>query len=75
MPGQQNLSNNPRIREQQAAVLKMVPNAQLACVIDTGEARNVHPRNKAPLGDRLVKIARATVYGEKIEYSGPSMTP
>ena len=71
LPGQQNLSNNPRIREQQAAVLKMVPNAQLACVIDTGEARNVHPRNKAPLGDRLVKIARATVYGEKIEYSGP----
>jgi sialate O-acetylesterase len=71
IPGQQNLSNNPRIREQQAAVMKMVPNVQLAGIIDTGEARNVHPRNKAPLGDRLVRIARATVYGEKIEYSGP----
>src|SRR5207249_3019074 len=71
LPGQQNLSNNPRIREQQAAVLKLSPDTQMACIIDTGEARNVHPRNKQPLGDRLTKIALATTYGQKIEYSGP----
>jgi sialate O-acetylesterase len=72
IPGQQNISNNPRIREQQASVLKQIPNVQLACIIDTGEAKNVHPRNKAPLGDRLARIARANVYGEKIEFSGPA---
>jgi sialate O-acetylesterase len=31
----------------------------------------VHPHNKAPLGERLTKIALANVYGKKIEYSGP----
>ncbi|HVT80241.1 MAG TPA: sialate O-acetylesterase, partial [Phycisphaerae bacterium] len=71
LPGQQNLSNNPRIREQQAAAMKLAPNTAMACVIDTGEARNVHPRNKQPLGDRLTKIALANAYGQKIEYSGP----
>ncbi len=71
LPGQQNLSNNPRIREQQAAVLKLSPNTAMAGIIDTGEAKNVHPRNKAPLGERLTKIAMANAYGQKIEFSGP----
>ena len=30
-----------------------------------------HPHNKAPLGDRLARIALANVYGRKIEYLGP----
>ncbi|HEY4330600.1 MAG TPA: sialate O-acetylesterase [Phycisphaerae bacterium] len=71
LPGQKNLSNNPRIREAQAAVLKLVPNTGMAVIIDTGEATNVHPRNKQPLGDRLTKIALANTYGQKIEFSGP----
>jgi sialate O-acetylesterase len=70
LPGQQNLSNNPLLREQQATVLA-IPNTAMACIIDTGEAKNVHPHNKAPLGERLTKIALANVYGKKIEYSGP----
>jgi len=70
LPGQQDLSNNPRLREQQATVLKL-PNTGMAVAIDVGEAKNVHPRNKAPVGDRLTRIALANVYGQKIEYSGP----
>jgi sialate O-acetylesterase len=70
LPGQQDVSNNPRIREGQAKVLEL-PNTEMAVVIDTGEAMNVHPHNKAPLGDRLTRIALANVYGRKIEYSGP----
>ena len=46
-------------------------NTGLAVIMDTGEAKNVHPHNKAPLGERLTKIALANVYGQKIEYSGP----
>jgi sialate O-acetylesterase len=30
-----------------------------------------HPRNKAPLGERLTRIAMAKVYGKSVEYSGP----
>lgn len=71
LPGQQNVSNNPLIREQQAKILAL-PNTGLAVVMDTSEAKNVHPKNKEPLGDRLTKIALANVYGQKIEYSGPT---
>ena len=70
LPGQQNVSNNPLIREQQAKILAL-PNTGMAVVLDTSEAKNVHPHNKEPLGDRLSKIALANVYGQKIEYSGP----
>ena len=70
LPGQQNISNNPVIREQQAAVLS-VPKTAMAVTIDLGEAKNVHPHNKAPLGDRLTRIALANTYGRTIEFSGP----
>ena len=70
LPGQQNISNNPRIREEQAGVLAL-PNTGMAVTIDTGEAKNVHPHNKEPLGDRLTRIALANTYGRKIEYYGP----
>ena len=70
LPGQQNVSNNPLVREQQAKILAL-PNTGMAVVLDTSEAKNVHPHNKEPLGDRLTKIALANVDGQKIEYSGP----
>jgi sialate O-acetylesterase len=70
LPGQKNISNNPRIREAQLTALKL-PDTGVAVIIDTGEATNVHPHNKAPLGDRLTRIALANVYGRNIEYSGP----
>ncbi len=31
----------------------------------------MHPKNKQELCERLTRIARANVYGEKIEYYGP----
>jgi sialate O-acetylesterase len=70
LPGQQNVSNNPLVREQQAKILAL-PNTGMAVVLDASEAKNVHPHNKEPLGDRLTKIALANVYGRKIEFSGP----
>ncbi len=70
LPPQANLSNNPRVREQQATILSL-PNTGMAVTLDIGEEHNVHPHNKAPLGERLTKIALANAYGQKIEYSGP----
>ena len=43
----------------------------MAVAMDVGEKKNVHPKNKQDLADRLARIARANVYGEKIEYRGP----
>jgi hypothetical protein len=48
-----------------------LPNTGMAVAIDVGDPTNVHPKNKAPVGERLTRIALANVYGRRIEYSGP----
>jgi sialate O-acetylesterase len=63
-------SNKPEVREAQAKALS-IPNTAMAVTIDIGDKKNVHPKDKQDLGDRLARIARALVYKEKIEYSGP----
>ena len=71
LPALGNVSNNPMVREQQAQILS-VKNAGLAITIDIGDPKDVHPHNKAPLGERLTAMAMANVYGAKTEYTGPT---
>lgn len=60
------------VREAQAMAAQHVENSGLACLIDIGEAGDIHPRNKQEVGRRLGLIARAKTYGEQqLEYSGP----
>jgi len=61
----------PELREAQFLTWKKTPNTAMAVTVDVGDALNIHPRQKEPVGDRLALAARALVYGEKIEYSGP----
>jgi sialate O-acetylesterase len=70
LPALKNVSNNPMVRESQAAILSL-PNTGMAVTIDIGDPDNVHPKNKEPLGDRLTLIALANAYGHKVEFSGP----
>lgn len=70
LPALKNISNNPRVREQQATILQL-PNTGMAVTVDIGDPNDVHPHNKAPLGERLTLIALANAYGHKVEYSGP----
>jgi sialate O-acetylesterase len=65
-----NASNNPEIREAQATVLKL-KNTGMAVTIDIGDPKNVHPKDKQDVGDRLTRIALANAYGHTIEFSGP----
>ena len=60
-----------RLREAQSMVLTTEPNTGQAVIIDVGEARNIHPKNKQEVGRRLALWALATTYGRKIPYSGP----
>jgi sialate O-acetylesterase len=70
LPALKNVSNNPEVREQQAKILEL-KNTGMAVTIDIGDPDNVHPKNKAPLGERLTAIALAKVYGRKVPFSGP----
>ncbi len=70
LAGQARPSNRPEVREAQATVLRL-KNTGMAVATDVGEERNVHPRNKQAVADRLVRIALANTYGKPIEYSGP----
>lgn len=60
------------VREAQVLNLS-VPNTGMAVAIENAgnEPTNIHPKNKQDIGYRLGLIARAKVYGEKLEYSGP----
>jgi sialate O-acetylesterase len=57
-------------REAQLSVLS-VPNTAVAVTIDLGEANDIHPGNKAPVGARLAKAALHVAYHRKGAYSGP----
>ena len=61
----------PEIREAQFLTLAEVTNTAMAVTTDVGEANDLHPQQKEPIGARLALAARALAYGEKIEYSGP----
>ena len=61
----------PEIREAQLQVAQAVPNTALAVTLDVGDAEDIHPANKEPVGARLALAARALAYGDQIEYSGP----
>ncbi|MFT4113537.1 sialate O-acetylesterase [Silvibacterium sp.] len=60
----------PAIREAQRRTLKLT-NTGMAVTIDIGNPGNVHPADKQDVGHRLALAALGTVYGEKVEDSGP----
>lgn len=60
-------------RESQALTAASVPNSCLAVTIDTGDADNIHPIDKLPVGDRLARCALANHYGQPMVFSGPTL--
>ncbi len=61
----------PEIRESQLLSWLKTPNTAMAVTTDVGDPKDIHPRQKEPVGARLALAARAVAYGEKIEFSGP----
>jgi len=60
-----------RVREAQTACLS-IPNTGMAVLTDIGDARDIHPKNKQDVGERLALWALAKDYGKKdLVYSGP----
>lgn len=58
------------LREAQTRALRL-PNTGQAVIIDVGEGRDIHPRNKYDVAARLVRWALVKDYGLKLPYRSP----
>lgn len=63
-------SNWAELREAQTMTLSL-PKTGMAVIIDIGDAKDIHPRNKQDVGKRLAYWAESQVYGKELVYSGP----
>jgi sialate O-acetylesterase len=73
MPKDKNPTNSQwaELRDAQLRTMLTVPNTAMAVITDVGDEKDIHPKRKQPVGERLATAALALSYGEKIEYSGP----
>ena len=63
-------SNWAELREAQTRTLSL-PNTGQAVIIDLGEGKDIHPKNKHDVAARLVRWALAKDYGMKLVYRSP----
>jgi sialate O-acetylesterase len=59
------------VREAALKAVQSVPKSGMAVTLDVGEAKDIHPKNKQAVGDRLARWALGTVYGQAGATSGP----
>ena len=59
------------LREAQAMATQALDKCGMACIIDLGEAEDIHPVRKKEVGERLAKLAFANDYGRKLVANGP----
>ena len=58
------------LREAQTMTLSL-PNTGQAVIIDAGEGRDIHPRDKQTVANRLARIALARDYGVEMAWQSP----
>ncbi len=59
------------LREAQTMTMDKLPNTGQAVIIDIGEGRDIHPKNKVDVGRRLARLALANEYGLDIAHDSP----
>lgn len=59
------------LREAQWLTGVNTPNAGTAIIIDIGEEKDIHPKNKQDVGKRLAYLALKNTYGKDIPSQGP----
>jgi len=62
----------PEIWAAQTAAMKLIPHSGMAVISDVGNIEDIHPRNKAPVGERLALWALHETYGHTdLVHAGP----
>jgi sialate O-acetylesterase len=59
------------LREAQTMTMTRLPNTGEAVIIDIGEGRDIHPRNKQDVAKRLARWALAKDYGVQLAHRSP----
>ncbi len=59
------------LREAQTMTLDRLENCGQAVIIDVGEGKDIHPKNKVDVGRRLARIALARDYGISVAWQSP----
>lgn len=54
-----------KVRQLQLNAFTAIPACGMAVIIDIGEAKDIHPKNKFDVGERLARWAKHDVYGKK----------
>ncbi|WDE97559.1 sialate O-acetylesterase [Lentisphaera profundi] len=62
----------PWMRHTMDKVQGLVKNGAMACVIDVGMQKDIHPPYKKFAGDRLALLARKLTYNEDVVHQGPT---
>ena len=60
------------LREAQTMTMSRLPHTGEAVIIDVGEGKDIHPRNKQDVGQRLARWALARDYGFPISHQSPT---
>jgi sialate O-acetylesterase len=60
------------LREAQTMTMSRLPNTGQAVIIDLGEGKDIHPRNKQDVATRLARWALARDYGKSFAYQSPT---
>ena len=53
----------PELWAAQTEAMKRIPHSGMAVINDVGNFENIHPKNKAPVGERLARLALNQTYG------------
>ena len=76
--GQQKGAENPNahswawMRESQLKTLEL-EHTSVANTIDLGDVKNIHPKDKLPIGKRLALLAARDTLGKDVQAQGPTM--
>jgi len=61
----------PQVRAAQEQALKNIPNSEMVVTLDLGANKNIHPKDKQPIGERLANLALSQTYGRQILWQSP----